>query len=320
VAAQFGIERRFTGAASWGGAGNACMALVARAAIRAGMAEVVLCYFGVDWGSRLGGPYAFHDVFPAKTAFEKPSGFVGQPAYFAMWANRYLHEYGLDDGDLGVVPVNQRVNALRNGCGQLNRPLSLDDYLSSAAVADPLRVADCCLITDGACAFVVTTAERARDLKRRPVRVLGGAFASEPVNVDDVFTQPPDLLRFRAATRAAERGLQDVGITLGDVDFLELYDCFSISCLLQVEDLGFCGKGEGAAFMREVGTTTSGRLPINTHGGLLAHSYLLGVEHVVEAVRQLRGEAGAAQVEGAEVGLVSGLAMPDFGVLLLGSV
>ena len=318
VAAQLRFERRFTGGMSWGGASNACMPLVARAAIEQGLAETILCYFGVDWGSRAGGPYAFHDLFPAKLAFEKPYGFSAQPSYFAVWARRYMHEFGLDESDLGRIAVSQRTNALRNGSSQLTQPLTPDQYLASPLVSDPLRVADCCLISDGACALVVTTEERARDLRTTPVTILGGAFASAPVSIDDIFTQPAELTRFPAATIAAERGLQSAGLTHGDVDFLEVYDCFTISCLLQIEDLGFCPRGEGAAFLRDVDITTTGKLPINTHGGLLAHSYLLGIEHVIEAVRQLRGEAGAAQVAGAEVGMVSGLSMPDFGVLLLG--
>lgn len=318
VAAQLGIERRFTGGLSWGGASNACMPMIARKAIEGGTAETVLCYFGVDWGSRSGGPYAFHNLFPAKTAFEHPYGFSAQPSYFALWARRYMHEFGMEESDLGRIAVAQRTNALRHGRTQLARPLSAADYLASPLVSDPLRVADCCLISDGACAFVVTTEERARDLRTTPVAILGGAFASEPVNVDDIFTQPADLTRFPAATVASRRALEGAGLTHADIDFLELYDCFTMSCLLQIEDLGFCARGETPAFLRETDITTTGTLPVNTHGGLLAHSYLLGVEHVLEAVRQLRGESGAAQVAGAQVGMVSGLSMPDFGVLLLG--
>ncbi len=318
VAAQLGFERRFTGGIAWGGVSNVCAPMVAREAIVQGRAEVVLCYFGVDWGSRAGGPYAFHDLFPAKTAFEKPYGFAAQASYFAMWARRYMHEYEGGEEALELIAISQRTNAIRNGRGQLKKGLDAAGYRASPMVSDPLRVADCCLISDGACAFVVTTEERARDLRARPVFVLGGAFATEPVSVDDVFTQPASLTSFPAAKLAAERALRDAGITREEVDFLELYDCFTISCLLQLEDCGFCRPGEGLAFMKAMDTTTDGKLPINTHGGLLAHSYLLGIEHVIEAVHQLRGTAGPAQVANARVGFISGLSMPDFGVLLLG--
>ncbi len=135
---------------------------------------------------------------------------------------------------------------------------------------------------------------------------------------DDVFTQNPDQLTIPGARTACRRAIGEAGIELQAVDFAEIYDCFTISCLMQIEDLGFCKKGEAGSLVREQGIGIDGGLPVNTHGGLLAHSYLLGAEHVVEAVRQLRGEAGGAQVKDAEVGLVSGLSVPDYGVLVLG--
>ena len=120
------------------------------------------------------------------------------------------------------------------------------------------------------------------------------------------------------AESACRRALREAGITLADVDFAELYDCFTISVLMQLEDLGFCARGESPAFVRERGIGVHGGLPVNTHGGLLSHSYLLGVEHVIEAVRQVRGQAGAGQVAKADIGLVGGWSIPDYGVLLLG--
>lgn len=318
VAAQFGIDRRFDGGISYGGTGIVCAPLVAQAAIDAGLAETVLCYFGVDWGSRPSGPYGFHDYYPAKKAFEKPYGFNGQPSYFALWARRYMHEYGAGEEDLAAIAIAQRANALRHGGGQLDRPLDLGSYRSARLISDPLRVPDCCLISDGVCAFVVTTMERARDLRQKPVRVLGCGFASEPISGDDIFTQRREMLRIPGARAATQRALGQAGIGLGDVDFAEIYDCFTISCLMQIEGIGFCGEGEAGGFVRERGTTVDGGLPINTHGGLLSYSYLLAAEHVIEGVRQVRGEAGAAQVKRADIGLVSGLSVPDYGVLLLG--
>lgn len=125
-------------------------------------------------------------------------------------------------------------------------------------------------------------------------------------------------MRIPGAKAAAGRALGQAGLTHADIDFAEIYDCFSISCLLQIEEAGFCKRGEGAAFIREKGIGIDGGFPVNTHGGLLSHSYLLGVEHVIEAVRQLRGESGKAQVKDARVGFVGGLSNPDYGVLLLG--
>lgn len=318
VAAQFGIDRRYDGGMSFGGAGSACAPQLAQLAISSGLAKVVVYYFGVDWGTRTSGPYGFHDLYAGKMAFEKPYGFNAQPSYFALWARRYMHEYGLTERDLATIAVTQRASALLNPRAQSRKPMSYDDYFAARVVSDPLRVPDCCLITDGACAFVMTSLERARDLPKPPVRVLGTGFGSEPVNGDDAFTQPGGLMRIPGAKAAAGRALGQAGLTHADIDFAEIYDCFSISCLLQIEEVGFCKRGEAAAFIREKGIGIDGGLPVNTHGGLLSHSYLLGVEHVIEAVRQLRGESGKAQVKDARVGFVGGLSNPDYGVLLLG--
>ncbi|MGA0594604.1 thiolase family protein [Enterovirga sp. CN4-39] len=317
LAAQLGMTLSFSASLSYGGAAVVAAPMLAEMAIASGRARAVLVYFGVDWGSRPGGPYAFHDAYPAKAAFEKPYGFSAQPAYFALWARRYMHEFGLREEDLADIAVAHRHNAIRTGRAQNRKPLDRDGYFSSRLVADPLRVPDCCLISDGAGAYVVTSRERARDLRRVPVEVRGVGFASAPVPGDDVFTQPSPLLTTPAATRASDQAQRSAKISLGDVDFAEIYDCFTISCLAQIEDLGFCRKGDGAHFMREQGITIDGRLPVNTHGGLLSYSYRLGIEHVVEAVRQLRGDAGDAQVLGAEIGLVGGFSPPDYGVAIL---
>ena len=318
IAAQFGIERGFDGGTSFGGAGNACAPELAQLAIRGGRARTVLYYFGVDWGSRAGGPYGFHDMYPAKMAFEKPYGFNAQPTYFALWARRYMHEYGMTSDDLAAVAIAHRDNALLNPLAQNRKPLTRAGYYESRLVAEPMRVADCCLISDGVGAFIMTSLERARDLRQPPVKVLASRFASEPFTGDDIFTQQREIVRVTGAHRAMEAALAEAGITRADIDFAELYDCFTISLLVQLEDLGFCARGEAPALVRERGIGVHGGLPVNTHGGLLAHSYLLGVEHVLEAVRQLRGQAGAAQVANAEIGLVGGWSIPDYGVLLLG--
>ncbi len=318
VAAQFGIDRRYDGGMSFGGAGSACAPQLAQLAISSGLAKVVVYYFGVDWGTRTSGPYGFHDLYAGKLAFEKPYGFNAQPSYFALWARRYMHEYGLTERDLATIAVTQRQSAILNPRSQSKKPMTYDDYFAARMISDPLRVPDCCLITDGAAAFVMTSLERARDLPKPPVRVLGTGFGSEPVNGDDAFTQPGGMMRIPGAKAATERAMGQAGLTHADIDFAEIYDCFSISCLLQIEAAGFCKRGEGAAFIREKGIGIDGGFPVNTHGGLLSHSYLLGVEHVVEAVRQLRGESGKAQVKDARVGFVGGLSNPDYGVLLLG--
>ena len=281
VAAQFGIDRRYRRrhVLRRRRLRMCAPARPARHLQRFGQGRS-LYYFGVDWGTRASGPYGFHDLYAGKMAFEKPYGFNAQPSYFALWARRYMHEYGLTERDLATIPVTQRASALLNPRSQSKKPMSYDDYFAARVVSDPLRVPDCCLITDGACAFVMTSLERARDLPKPAVRVLGTGFGSEPVNGDDAFTQPGGMMRIPGAKAAAHRALGQAGLTHADVDFAEIYDCFSISCLLQLEDIGFCKRGEGAAFICEKGIGIDGGLPVNTHGGLLSHSYLLGVEHV----------------------------------------
>jgi acetyl-CoA acetyltransferase len=317
VAGQLGITRTYDATISYGGAAMMCAPLLAAQAIKSGLASVVVFYFGVDWGSRPGGPYGYHSLYPAKAVFEQPYGYSGQPAYFAMMARRYRETYGLPQEHLGRIALNQRHNALLNGRAQVKAPLTLEGYLQGRPIADPLTLNDCCVITDGVGAYVMTADDRADSCAKRPVRVLGAGYAAEAITADDVFTQP-DLTRFPAVQVAMERALASAGVTRDDIDFAEIYDCFSISCLLQLEGLGFCKRGEGGAFVAEGQTALDGKLPVNTHGGFLSYSYRLGIEHLLEAVRQLRGEAGAAQVKDASIGLVTGLSVPEYGALLLG--
>jgi acetyl-CoA acetyltransferase len=318
IAGQLGIDRGFDGSISYGGAGIVGAPLIARSALRAGDAKYVLCYFGVDWGSKPGGPYAFHDLYPAKLAFEKPYGFNAQPSYFALWAQRYAYQFGLRREHLGAIAVSQRANSIRTGRGQNMKPMDMAGYLNSPPVSDPLHYPDCCLISDGAVAFVMTTGDRARDVPKPPVYVRGIGFGSEGITGDDVFTQKPDLMALPGAALARERLRRDSGLDSTDADFAEIYDCFTISCLMQTEDLGFCEKGEGGDFALDGHTALGGSMPVNTHGGLLSYSYRLGAEHVTEAVRQIRGEAGDVQLTKADLGVVTGLSVPDYAILLLG--
>jgi acetyl-CoA acetyltransferase len=318
ISGQLGIDRGFDASISYGGAGIVASPMIARAALRDGLADYVLCYFGVDWGSRPGGPYAFHDLYPAKLAFEKPYGFNGQPSYFAMWAQRYAYEFGLQPEHLGTIAVSQRENSIRTGRGQNMKPMDMASYLAAPPVSDPLRYPDCCLISDGAVAFVLTTAERAQDAARTPVYVRGVGFGTEGITGDDVFTQKPDLLTLPGTAIARDRLRRDSGLDTTEADFAEIYDCFTISCLMQLEDLGFCGKGEAGDYVIEGNTRLEGSRPVNTHGGLLSYSYRLAAEHVTEAVRQLRGDAGGVQLAKADLGLVTGLSVPDYALLMLG--
>lgn len=319
VLGQLGIETSFSASISYGGAGIMATPILAEQAIRSGRARVIVSYFGIDWGSDPHGPYAFHDRYPSKHIYEKPQGYVAQPIYFAHLARRYMHEYGLTEEQLAAVSISQRQNAILKGNAQAMKPLDLDGYRASRMIADPLRVADCCLISDGAGAFVMVSEERSRDCRKPPVFVKGVGFGAGAITGDAGFTQNPIYLSTPGAHRAAQDAFRHAGLSPSDIDFAEIYDCFSISCLMEMEDMGLVARGEAGAFFASGAASLTGSLPINTHGGLLSYSYRLGIEHLIEAVRQLRGEAGATQLVKAEIGLVSGYSIPDYGVLILGS-
>lgn len=305
----------FAACSGYSGSGIAAAPAVAAMALQTGKATAVLSYFGVDWGTTAGAAYAPHAQSAAKATLEMPFGFFGQPVYFAAIAQRYMHEYGLDAEELGAVATSARAWAVMNPAAQARQPLDLDGYLRSPLIADPLRALDCCLLSDGAAAFVMTTPERARDLRRPAVLVAGSATSFAPTPLHSYFTQSPDLLVTQAAL-TGPRAMAAAGISPGDVDFVNVYDCFTISCLQQFEDLGFVAKGEAGPFFAEGRAAPGGDLPVNPHGGLLSEAYLVGVNNVTEAVRQLRGDAGERQVPGAEVCVISGFGPEQTTVVL----
>jgi hypothetical protein len=313
-------DRRFTAQQGIAGAGTVGAPVLARLAIEAGLAEVVVSYYAINLSRRgPGGVYAHH-ANPAKATFEMPFGFYGQPVYFAVAAARYGYEHGLTDEQLseqlGAVAVATRQHAERTPNALRREPLTLAQYLDDAYVAEPLRKLDCCLVNDAGVAFVMTSLERARDLPRPPVVVAGAAVASKPVTEAQYFTQSESLLT-TAATDSGRRAFGQAGLAPTDVDVAEIYDCFTISVLLQLEDLGLADRGGAGALAASGALGPDGALPTNTHGGLLSQSYTVGAGHVAEAVRQLRGERGPGQVPGAEVALVTGLGAPEHATLLL---
>jgi acetyl-CoA acetyltransferase len=197
-------------------------------------------------------------------------------------------------------------------------PMTKDDYYNSRFIVDPFRMYDICLESDGACAVVITSAEQARDLKQKPVYIMGGAYGGGPSQGDDLF----DAIRWPSHSHNCFKYLADdlwgsAGIGPKDVDVAEIYDCFTYSVLMALEGLGFCEEGEGGPFVMGGRIARTGELPLNTHGGLLSEAYIHGFNHVIEAVEQLRGAAGARQIDGAEIALTTAGAMTCGSAMIL---
>jgi len=227
-----------------------------------------------------------------------------------MWCRRHMIEYGTTAEQLGVVATTFRKNAEANERAMKRDPLSMSDYLASRYIVEPFRLFDICLESDGACAVLVCGSEQARDLKQKPVYISGGAYGGGPNQGEDFF----DAIRWPDHSHNYARYIANdvwtsAGVKPADMDFAQIYDCFTYSVLMQLEGLGFCREGEGGPFVQSGGISRDGKLPVNTHGGLLSEAYIHGLNHTVEAVLQLRGQAGVRQVEGAQIGLVTAGAM-----------
>jgi acetyl-CoA acetyltransferase len=235
--------------------------------------------------------------------FEHPYKPFNPPSAYALATARHMHQYGTTRAQLAEIAVAARQWAQLNPEAFAREPLTVDEVLKSRMISDPLTVRDCCLVTDGGGAYVLTRAERARDLAKPPAYLLGVGAAHWHRQISSM----PDLT-VTAATESGRRAFDMAGLGPEDVDVLELYDAFTINTLLFLEDLGFCGKGEGGAFVSGGRIAPGGALPVNTNGGGLScvHPGMYGIFLLVEAVRQLRGAGGARQVKDAAVALAHG--------------
>lgn len=270
-----------------------------------GEVETAVTYFTTGWGSATAGPTDYHAKMEAKHLIEDPVGFSGPPLYFAVAAKRYQHLHGMSDADMEAmlfdISSSARANATLHPHAQVRQPLDGAGYAASPMIAEPLRQADCSLLTDGAVAIVVGKKERLA-AGQPHVRVKSWAYAVDPIPDADFYTQSPFLPDLPAAGRASAEAFDKAELERRDIDVLGIYDCFSIAVAMQLEAAGFCAAGGTRMLIAQGGLRHDGRLPTNTHGGLSAHGYLLGAAHLVELVEQLRGSAGARQVKDARYG------------------
>jgi acetyl-CoA acetyltransferase len=262
--------------------------------------------------TRIGGQGTYDEFF-------LPYGLLTPGQIFALMAQRHMLDYGTSEKDLGHIALACRARANANPLAQMyDKPLSMDDYLAARMISRPLRLYDFCLETDGACALIVTSTERARDMAKPPALIRAVAQGSLPDPQPGI--QFPVVLRDTLTTLPAKPTADTLyrraGLGPDDIDVAQFYDCFTITVLLQIEDYGFCAKGEGGAFVSSGEIDLGGRLPINTGGGHLSEGYIHGMNHIVEGVRQVRGES-TNQVPGAEVCLVTSTPLPPGSALIL---
>jgi acetyl-CoA acetyltransferase len=316
LAANLGVRTlRFAATLHMGGAAPVAALQAAAMAVASGVASHVLIPAG--WNGYSG--RRTREIVAADAAaipggaiardYYVPYGLTAPLQWYSLMARRHMLEFGTTERQLGAIAVAMRRHAQLNPNAVMHgRPMELDDYLASPVVADPYRLFDCCLETDGAAAVVVTSAERAGDLKHRAVYIMAVA-EGHPYPADELFNRPDPFTV--GLTLAAPQAFAAAGIKPADADFAQIYDCFTFEVLQQIEEAGFCGRGEGGAFVQDGRIELGGQLPVNTHGGLLSEAHVLGLGHIVEAVRQLRGDAAERQVAGAEIGVVTGWG--DFG-------
>jgi len=271
----------------------------AEAAIAAGLCEVAVVAYGSTQRS-IGRKNA---SAPEWNPYESPfKPFLPTTAY-ALAAARHMHQFGTTRTQLAEVAVAARQWALMNPVAWEKQALTIEDVLGARMVSHPLTVRDCCLVTDGGGAVVLTTPERAKDLAKPPVYLLGSGHCTTHQTISNM----PDLTDTGARV-SGQLAFAQAGLTPADVDVAGLYDAFTINTILFLEDLGFCAKGEGGAFVENEGIAPGGRLPVNTNGGGLSycHPGMYGIFLLIEAIRQLRGECGQRQVQNAEVALAHG--------------
>lgn len=304
VAHYLGVTPSWYDGTSVGGCSFLVHVRHAAAAITAGLCSTVLVLHGESGRSGIGRPPRGRAADAVFQQFEAPFGVFGPPTMFTLPVMRYLHDTGTTMDQLAAVPATQSRWAAGNPRASRNKEVSVEDVRNSRVIAWPFHKLECCVVTDGGGALVLTSAERAADLRRPPVYVLGTGEACD----SPLVSQMDDLTTSKAFRRSSRDAFREAGITTGDVDHLMIYDAFAHLPLYGLEDLGFVGRGEAGAFVADGNTAPGGRLPMNTSGGGLCytHTGMYGMFAMQESVRQLRREA-YRQVDDVDVSVVQGV-------------
>jgi acetyl-CoA acetyltransferase len=298
-AEYLGIEPKLTDNNRTGGSSFLTHTVWAALALSAGLCDVALIAYGSNQRTNSG-----KLVSALKSsAYESDYKPIMPVAAYALAAHRHMHQFGTTRRHLAEVAVSARKWAKLNPEAFTRDDLTIEDCLAARMVADPLTVRDCCLVTDGGGAIVMTRADRARDMKKRPVHLLGTGSSITHKEIANM----PDLT-VTGAVQSGQRAYAEAGVRASDIDMVQLYDAFTINTILFLEDLGFCPKGEGGRFVEGGRIAPGGSLPVNTNGGGLSctHPGMYGLFTLIEAVRQLRGEAGERQIAGAKLALCHG--------------
>jgi acetyl-CoA acetyltransferase len=306
------------------GGGAACgTVLHAAMAVATGAAEVVVCYraFNERSGRRFGQPNTRLGGEPSSQGLEMswhvPYGLITPAAWVAMFARRYMHQYGVASEDFGRVAVAMRRHASTNPAAWFyGRPITLAEHQASKWIVDPLHLLDCCQESDGAVALVVTTAERARDLRRSPVVIAAAAQGSGAGQMMMTSYYRDGMAGLPEMGVVGRKLWEESGLSPSEIQTAVIYDHFTPFVLSQLEELGFCGHGEAKDFIQNGGIEIDGHLPVNPHGGQLGEAYIHGMNGIAEAVRQIRGTA-VNQVAGVQNVLVTaGTGVPTSGLIL----
>lgn len=302
LAESLGITPWYSDSTALGGCSFVAQLGHAAAAIQAGLCKVAVIAYGSTQRTDAGKLVSMAE----SSVYEQPYGLLHPIGAFGMVAHRHMAQFGTTSEQLAQYAVSAREWALLTDTAPYPESLTVDEVLASPIISSPLHKLDCCLVTDGGGAVVMVSAERARNLRSSPVYLLGSGEAINHRNI----SQMPDLTSTEAA-RSSDRALTMAGIGLDEIDTAHVYDAFTISLLVLLEDLGFCGKGEGGAFAEDGNVAPGGSLALNTNGAGLAqaHPGMLGIFLIIEAVRQLRGEAGRRQVSNAKLSLVHGMGL-----------